>query len=92
MCSARMLPSTRSDALSLGLGRYLGRPCKAGHTSGRYTASCACVECDSERHRMRSKVGQMRDIGVSRVGNALTITVPPGMTITIKTAMKEEPK
>jgi len=37
---------TREQALSRGITRYFnGRPCRRGHTGGRYAASGACVEC-----------------------------------------------
>jgi 5-methylcytosine-specific restriction endonuclease McrA len=42
-----MLPprSNRTDAKAQGLKRYLGRPCKVGHSGERYTRSAECCEC-----------------------------------------------
>lgn len=39
-------PATRAEALSRQTVYYhTGRPCRRGHTSDRYTATGACVEC-----------------------------------------------
>lgn len=43
------LPSTRAEAKSLGLDRYmLSRPCVRGHVSERCTATSRCVACNAE--------------------------------------------
>lgn len=37
---------TRRDAIASGLSRYfLGKPCRRGHLTERYTTSGLCVEC-----------------------------------------------
>lgn len=35
----------RSEAKARGLKRYIGRPCKYGHSGERYTRSAECCEC-----------------------------------------------
>lgn len=45
----RML-KTRAEAKAAGETRYLGSPCKHGHTSGvRYVSSNRCIECAGTR-------------------------------------------
>lgn len=40
------LPTTRAEALRLGLPRYrTGQPCARGHLAERYTINHACVAC-----------------------------------------------
>lgn len=52
-----MLPSTATDALSLGASRYwTGEPCRRGHVSERHAVSRICVECQavlSKEYRQR---------------------------------------
>jgi hypothetical protein len=36
---------TRREAARRGLSRYFTKPCRAGHTCGRYTISAKCIEC-----------------------------------------------
>lgn len=44
---------TRSEAAKLGVPRYFtGKPCKEGHFSQRYRASCICVQCSHQRDRV----------------------------------------
>lgn len=46
------LPTTRAEALSLGLTRYFtGKPCKHGHIAERHAGKGNCVECVRERLR-----------------------------------------
>lgn len=86
-----VLPLTRREALQLGLTRYLGRPCKLhGHHSGRSVANRGCIQCDLQAKHRRTKVGQMRGIGVTRVGDSLTLAVPSHITLTITYIKKAE--
>lgn len=53
------LPTTRKEAQALGVPRYQGMTCTAGHTQGRYTANKACVVCrglaDQQRRASRQR-------------------------------------
>lgn len=41
---------SRAEAKSSGIAHYFtGKPCKNGHIAARFTSTCACTECNSER-------------------------------------------
>ena len=47
---------TRQEAVELGLSIYDdGRPCKRGHTSGKYTYNYGCVDCQAMHAKERVK-------------------------------------
>ena len=47
---------TRQEAVELGLSIYNdGRPCKRGHTSGKYTYNYGCVDCQAMHAKERVK-------------------------------------
>jgi hypothetical protein len=50
MVMGEQLPKTRKLARELGKTSYFtGAPCKRGHVSPRYTLTCNCIQCMSER-------------------------------------------
>lgn len=75
--------ATRSEAKAAGHRYYQGSPCRHGHTQ-RYVCNQACVECARAREAGKTKTGILRGIGFARDGNHLTITVPQGMSVTIR--------
>ena len=52
------LPSTKSQALSLGLDRYFtGKPCKNGHVSERRSSDNHCMSCVADRYAKYKAAG-----------------------------------
>ena len=47
---------TRLEAIQKNLPRFMGNPCKRGHSGIRYVKSYHCVECD----KLRTKNNQIR--------------------------------
>lgn len=43
------LPTSRAEARARGFNRYLGDPCRNGHSGQRYTAHGDCIECTQAR-------------------------------------------
>lgn len=89
MSEPLVLPKTRSEALATGEALYLtGKPCKRNHISPRHTSSGNCVACKAELNREKGWV-HLGPAKARLLNNTLTITVPQGMSVTIKHTEKE---
>jgi hypothetical protein len=83
MSEAVIIPATRKEAIRLGLTRYLGSPCLSGHHSGRQVSNRGCMQCQLSAKHKKTKVGQLRDLGIARVGDVITLSIPSNISITI---------
>lgn len=63
------LPTTRKAAQALGVPRYQGQACTAGHTEGRYTANKACVVCRGLADRVRRDARRTEEAARKRAYN-----------------------
>lgn len=46
---------SRAEALAMGSARYIGRPCKHGHSGERYANHGGCVACATEGAERRRR-------------------------------------
>lgn len=62
MLDLNTLPKTRKEALKIGSNFYfIGKPCKNGHVSERYTKNGTCIKCQKESSKKRRQTDAFKE-------------------------------